>query len=77
MVLSDCLTKSIQERIQKFRLYLQVILLSDICTPNGEKLDADYYKGKKRRMSKLYWTEQARPNETAREEWKKLMRRLI
>ena len=42
MILAESLSKSNQIKIQQCRLYLQVILLSDVCTSEGNKIEESF-----------------------------------
>ena len=62
MELAEWFSKASQVKIQQCRLFLQVILLYEVCTPDGDKVDLEYYEGKKLRASRLHWTEQGNPD---------------
>ena len=75
MTLAENLSKSTQLKIQQCRLYLNVALLSDICTSEGDKLEEGYLSGRKVRESKLHWPVQSYPGAAAWTEWRKFILR--
>ena len=67
------LSKSAQTKIQQYRLYLQVSLLSDVYTVQGNKLELTAFSGNHRKIS-LNWPTQHRPSQATWTEWKKFLR---
>ena len=65
MQISEYFPNQSQVRIQKCRLYLQVVLLSDVCTADGGKVEEEYYHGRKKRESKIHWPEQGKPDDNS------------
>ena len=59
--------------INRCRLYLQIVTLSDICCSDGLRIDHDIYVGERNedRKSRWIWPEQARPNTKEWETWKR------
>ena len=58
-------------RLNKCRIYLQVVTLADITNGDGSKISHNYLNGRKdpSRRSKFEWTKQVRPNCNAWYEW--------
>ena len=53
-----------------------MVLLSDVCTADGGKVEEEYYNGTKKREIKLHWPEQVKPDDISWAEWRKLLRRV-
>ena len=67
------------KRINYCRMYLNVLLLSDITLPNGKQLDHAAYNGHKQGMSSSdsgHSVNQAKPNDKAWADWKRFLHHL-
>ena len=65
--------------LNRCRLYLQVVTLSDICCSDGLSIDRAIYLGERYedRKSRWIWPEQARPSTKEWENWKRIMEFII
>ena len=56
------------------RMYLQVSLLSDISTADGESIQTHFWKGIQQRKGKGWWPKQPRPSERAWKVWRRILK---
>ena len=64
------------KRINYCRMYLNVLLVSDISTPNGQRIDHAAYAGDRENLHSIelgHSVNQARPNEKAWADWKRCL----
>jgi hypothetical protein len=62
------------KRVNYCRMYLNVLLISDIATANGTAIDPSMYKGKAPIVGGTkHQVKQARPNETSWKQWRRLL----
>jgi hypothetical protein len=60
-------------RINFCRLYLKVLLISDICTATGDSIDPDMYSGATPKPQRAQKANQPSPTSKSWQQWKRLM----
>ena len=70
------LSKNELQSINRCRIYIQVMFVSDITNFNGDKINSKAFNVVKYRDSTLTWSRQVRPIRADRNVWEKYLRRL-
>ena len=70
------LPKKTLKALNRVRIYLQVIFVSDISTGDGSEIEQEAFEGRRIRHSVLHWPRQIRPTLQDRRLWRRYLKRL-